>query len=369
MPFRAFPLAFALLAGACTQPNTGTDEPPPPPDGRSAFVVTSDYSDSVMARVDLDSGKVHDGLAAFPAGDMILDVEGEDIYLISRSGEDVIRRYPKGDFSRAPDLEVSTGAASNPQALTLCAGRLWVSLYNRSELIALDPSSGDLLQTVSLHAFDEGEDGSCEPSSMVEFDGSLYLALERFDLHDLRADPEGRIIEVDCGDGAIVQEWTTGPSPQIQVDPSAVGDLLVKEGSFYAVDGGVRSLELTNGEFSDLLLAEEGINADLSGLAASGDHLVASGWAFGTAAGLSSIHCLDRSSGEQRIGPADLSQNIWHLSAAPNGEVWATITPSATAAGAEHGIMRIDPSSCSATATELTPFLLPPTHIAFMELG
>ena len=356
-----------LLAASCVPAEPGGNAPTPEPGERSAYVMTSDYSDSIVARVDLDSGEAHDGLVAFPAGDMVLTAEGRDIYLLSRSGEDVIRRYPDGDFSQAPDLEVSTGAGSNPHDLSLCGDRLWVSLYNHSHLIALDPTSGDLLQTVDLHEFDEGEDDSCEPSSIVRAEGSLFVALERFDLHNLRADPQGRILELSCEDGSVLNQWNTGPSPQIQEDPRQDGTLLVKEGDFYTVDGAVRTLQPATGEFSAALLSEAELDADLGGLTASADHLVASSWAFGATPSLSALHCFERKTEELLPGPAGLSQNLWHLRSSPNGDVWATLSPSAAEPGAEHGIMIIDPVTCRAAQKGLTSFLLPPTHIVFVE--
>lgn len=356
-----------LLASSCVPAGPDGDMPIPKPGPRSAFVMTSDYSDSIVARVDLDSGEVYDGLAAFPAGDMILEAEGDDIYVLSRSGEDVIRRYPGGDFSQAPDLEVSTGAGSNPHALTLCAGRLWLSLYNRSELIALDPASGELLQTVDLHEFDEGEDDSCEPSSIVRVEDSLYVALERFDLQNMQADPQGRVLQLSCDDGTVLNQWTTGPSPRILKDPRQAGSLLVKEGEFYRVDGGVRTLQPASGEFSDILLSEAELDADLGGLTAGGDHLVSSSWAFGDTPALSALHCLNRETGEFLPGPAGLRQNLWHLRSSPNGTAWATLSPSAADPGSEHGILLIDPVTCSAAQKGLTSFLLPPTHIVFVE--
>jgi hypothetical protein len=356
-----------LLVSACVPAEPGEDAPTPAPGEVSAYVITSDYSDSIVARVDLDSGEIHDGLAAFPAGDMVLETEGDDIYLLSRSGEDVIRRYPGGDFSREPDLEVSTGAGSNPHALILCSEQLWVSLYNRSELVALDPASGEVLHTVDLHDFDEGADGSCEPSSMVAAGGSLYVALERFDLHNLRADPAGRILQLRCEDGAVLNGWATGPSPQIQADPRNDGALLVKEGDFYTVDGGVRSLVPATGEFGEVLLSEAELNADLGGVAASSDHLVASSWAFGSTPALSSLHCFNRETAEQTSGVTGLTQNLWHLDSAPSGEAWATLSPSAAEPTAEHGIMIVDPTTCGAVGDGLLSFLLPPTHLVFME--
>ncbi len=355
-----------LLASACVPAQPGEDTPTPAPGEVSAYVVTSDYSDSIVARVDLDSGEIHDGLAAFPAGDMVLETEGDDIYLLSRSGEDVIRRYPGGDFSRAPDLEVSTGAGSNPHALILCSERLWVSLYNRSELVALDPASGELLHTVDLHDFDEGADGSCEPSSMVAAGGSLYVALERFDLHNLRADPAGHILQLRCEDGAVLNGWATGPSPQIQADPRNDGALLVKEGDFYTVDGGVRSLQPATGEFGEVLLSEAELNADLGGVAASSQHLVASSWAFGDTPALSSLHCLNRETDELASAVTGLTQNLWHLGTAPGGEAWATLSPSAAEPTAEHGIMIVDPTTCGAVGEGLLSFLLPPTDLVFV---
>jgi hypothetical protein len=355
-----------LWATSCTDPGDDDDDAGPPT-AHSAFVVTSDYSDTVLARVDLDSGAAHDNLAAFPAGDMVLSIIDEALYLLSRSSEDVLRRYPGGDLSAAPDLEVNTGAGSNPQRLAACGGHLWVPLYNRSELAVLDPSDGSLLQTIDLHLWDEGADGSCEPATIVTIGSSLYVALQRFDLQSLTADPVGRILEVDCEQRTVTAEWDTERNPLVRDDPYLPGSLLITEGDFYALDGQVRSLDPATGLFTEALLSEDQVGGDFGAIAAVGPHLVASSWQFAATPPSSSLTCLNRDTGVITDGPAGLSQSLWRLVAAPDGTVWAGLAPSAAEPTAEHGIMVIDPATCEEVEGAGYSFVLPPTDFAFLE--
>jgi len=358
-----------LWTSACSSPQGDDDDASGPPTERSAFVVTSDYSDTIVARVDLDSGEAHDSLAAFAAGDMTLSIIDEALYLLSRSSEDVLRRYPGGDLGALPDLEVSTGAGSNPQQVAECGGLLWVPLYNRSEVAILDASDGSLLQTLDLHLWDEGADGSCEPSSIVSAGNSLYLALQRFDLHNLTADPVGKILEVDCEQRTVTREWDTGRNPEIQADPHRPGALLIQEGDFYAIDGQVRSLDPSSGLFSEPLLREEQTGGDFGGVAAAGPYLVASSWQFFDTPSSSSLTCLNRTTSVVTAGPTGLAQNLWRLRAAPDGTVWVSLTPAASDPTAAHGIMVLDPESCEEVEGGGYSFLLPPTDFAFLELA
>jgi len=359
--------ATASLA-ACTEPAGDEGADAGPPSARSAFVITSDYSDTVLARIDLHSGEAHDNLAAFPAGDMTVNVIAEALYLLSRSSEDVLRRYPGGDLSAAPDLEVSTGAGSNPQQVAECGGQLWVPLYNRSEIAVLDASNGALLQTIDLHSWDEGADGSCEPVAIVSAGNSLYVALQRFDLLSLTADPVGKIVEVDCDHHTITQEWDTERNPLAVADPHRPGSLLVTEGAFYALDGQVRSLDPSTGLFSESLLSEEQLGGDFGAVAAVGPHLVASSWQFSATPSSSALTCLNRDTGAVTEGPMDLPQSLWRLAAAPDGTVWVTMTPPASDPTAAHGIMVIDPQTCQEVEGSGYSFVLPPTDFAFLDL-
>jgi len=352
---------------ACSDPASDDDDDAGPPTAHSAFVVTSDYSDTVLARIDLDSSEAHDNLAAFPEGDMALSVVDDALYLLSRSGEDVLRRYPGGDIGAAPDLEINTGAGSNPQPVAACGGHLWVPLYNRSELAVLDPSDGSLLHSLDLHLWDEGADGSCEPATIVTAEDSLYVALQRFDLQSLTADPVGRILKVDCEQRTVTAEWDTQRNPLIREDPYRPGSLLVTEGDFYALDGQVRSFDPASGLFSEALLSEEQLDGDFGAVAAVGPHLVASSWQFAATPPSSSLTCLNRDTGLITDGPAGLSQSVWRLEAAPDGTIWAALSPSAAEPTAAHGIVVIDPATCEELEGAGYSFVLPPTDFAFLE--
>ncbi|MBJ95917.1 MAG: hypothetical protein CMP23_15755 [Rickettsiales bacterium] len=359
--------AAMVLLYSCSSDVSQQPEPGAQLNGPGAYVIASDYADSVIGRVELPSGTVQQNLATFPNGDLILQQAGNDLFVLSRSGEDVVRRYPNADFSDLPDLEVALQAGANPHALSSCGGLLWLSLYNRSELIAMDPESGEIKQRVDLHSFDEGSDNSCEPSTLIQRGDRLLVALERFDLHSLRSDPQGLIIEFDCESGELTEQWSTGPNPKIVIDPRNPDHLLVKEGDFYQLDGRIRSLNLNSGEFGPSLLRDIELGGDLSDFVAVGDYLIASSWSHASSPESSSLHCLNRSQDLLIDGPAGLSQNLWHLGVSPTEQIWAGLTPSAANPAAEHGILRLDPASCEASDTELLSFLLPPTHFLFFN--
>jgi len=331
-----------------------------------AVVVTSDYTDTLLARVDRSDFAVSDQLLAYAEGDVQVFAEEGQLFVVSRTGADVVRQFQGDAITEAPTLEFSTGAGSNPHTVQRCGDRLFVSLYGESAISIRDPATGVELDRVDLSDYDEGDDGSCEPASMVRQDDSLFVALERFDLQSLAGDPVGWIVQIDCESGGVIDSWEAERNPSIQADPHQPGRLLVRTGDFFQMDGSIRVLEPETGTWTETLVTEEDLLRDITGVAATSSALVLAAWNYAAIPQTFDIRCLDRETGAWTQGPTSLSQNIWTLRTSPDGRVWIAALPPYDNPTAEHGILVLDPASCGLdNEGSWIPFSLPPTDMAF----
>ncbi|HCP44452.1 MAG TPA: hypothetical protein DIU15_00220 [Deltaproteobacteria bacterium] len=333
---------------------------------RSAVVVTSDYTDTLLARVGVDSLEVTDQLVAYAEGDVRVFAQDEDVFVVSRTGADVVRRFDGNTIAEGPTLEFSTGAGSNPHTIKVCRDRLFVSLYDESAISIREPINGVEVGRVDLTQYDEGSDGSCEPSSMVLYEDTLLVALERFNLQTLEGDPVGWVVQVDCETGDVIDSWQTARNPSIQADPSEEGRLLVREGDFFQLDGAVRVLDIPSGSWIQTLVTEADLQRDITGVAANDGQLVVVAWDYAATPQTFDILCLDRTTGSWLDGPSGLPQNIWTVRTAPDGRVWIAALPPYDDPAAEHGILVLDPTSCELSNNGAwVPFSLPATDMAF----
>ncbi len=359
-------LACALLLLGCPavdEPLDDDDDSAVDPAGRAVLLYGAYTGDATVATSDLEGGDVDDLLLGLAGSDWVLDASDGDPWLLGRFGSDLVRRYPGPDFA-APTLEFSTGSPSNPQALAVCAGRLFVSRMGLlqdgggSDVAVYDPQTGAALGTIDLSDRAEGADGSSEPHAVVAHDGTIYVGLQRLDTESLvwAPDPVGQVVAIDCASQQVVDSWDTGPNPFLSAwagDPFA---LLVK------TDQGLQTIDPEGAGVATLYDGTiEG--GDLNGAAASGDHAVFSLHWPNTAR--TAVRCVDRTTGDV----VEQSQNSsWGLDmkAAPDGAVWAIWrdhwnTPDAD----EHGFARYDPATCTALGPWLQ-FDSEPLDVAFL---
>lgn len=243
--------------------------------------------------------------------DWALDGGVGEFFLIGRLGTDVVRRYTFPSFG-APDLEFSVGAGANPQDAVACGGRIYVTRYdvgdNGGGDVAIFDEDGASLGAVDLSAWHEGTDGTPEPTAMVERDGVLYVALQRFDRDaGWVADPVGKVVAINCGEDEVATSW----------DVRSNSTLRAFGGDIWAVaSGGIQRLGA--GGFLD-----EWSDADVGG-----DPIVAAspgegGWLVVSEAadGANTVWCLNPSA----FAPTELETvdtRAWTSKTDPTGQVW-----------------------------------------------
>lgn len=355
---RLLPL-LVLLVGC---PTEGGPEAPPLPEGDFAVVITSDYVDTVLAAIDLETDAVTDGVAAFASGDVAGDAHDGDLYLMLRT-EGLLQRYPGADLASPPDLEVSTGEGSNPHRTALCGGSLFVSNYDTSEVIALDPATGALRESIDVSGFAEPYgDQRSEPATLLVDGDLLHVVLERYDFAASESDDVAVLLSIDCLSFETLTSRELPRNSRAFFDPTGDG-LLVLYGGWFETDGGIARYDLEAQATDAPLVDEAEIEADVTAMAVVGDEVVYATWTwteqtFG-------VHCLDLATGEVRDAVTGLDQNIWTVQATPRGTAWVFLTLTTGAEG-KHGIGELDPVTCAlADEADWWTFGLQPVEAVF----
>lgn len=217
----------------------GPGAAPVPGDAAEGVVMTTlsaDYTVGSISVID-PSLTVHADLAS-THGDAVVRVEDGAVFVINRYLVDTVRRYAPGAWA-APVWEVSAGVASNPHAVALCGGALWVTRYEESALWALDPATGERVDEVDLSAWAD-DDGVPEASDLVVDGETLWVGLQRLRRHDgWVAEAAGTALRLDCATGAVLDEVATGPNPVLRTGRTP-GEVMVIDADGVGPIGGPR---------------------------------------------------------------------------------------------------------------------------------
>lgn len=238
---RALLLVAALLA-ACSSGGVEDKTPgdtPPPLDGTSAFVVTTDFQTGSFAvfpvlqpdavarnveRIHSDAvARVHDGV----------------VYVVNRLGGDNVQAVdPAAGYATRWQCSVDNG--SNPHDIAFAApDKAYVTRYERATLLIVDPTTGAdcagfVRGTIDLSALADA-DGLPEMDQAVVIGGKLYVTLQRLDRRNFfRPSDRSTIAVIDVATDAVVGTIDlTGTNPFTEsaglVPDPATGTLLLNE--------------------------------------------------------------------------------------------------------------------------------------------
>ena len=353
-------LLALLLLGL---PGCPTEAPDPPftPDAEAddVLVVHGPFTgDATVAVVDPATFAISDGLVGLPGSDWVPATADGAPWLLGRFGIDVARRYADIDFG-APELEVSTGAGTNPQDVASCGGSLFLSRYDvgndgGGDLAILDPETGAITSTIDLSAHDEGTDGTPEPTDLHVRGDTLVVALERLDRDaGWVADPEGRVLSIDCTTHAITAH-ATGANPRIDL----AGDAVVAR-----TEAGV---ELVTDSVSTVVTAAELDATEIVGVGGGDGAALVVGERDTFA---NEVWCVDLSSGDAEL-LTSTTHRAWRVYGAPDGLVWVLWRDHwATSEVEVGGIGVYDPVECAEVTSDWLTFPSDPSSLAFRSEG
>lgn len=365
-------LGLAGLAACTVQKPDDTAATATGASGLLVATVAADYTIGALALLDPATGTLADDLASV-SSDPGVSVDDGAVYQVNRLGFDTVRVYQPGVWS-APMLEFSTGTGSNPQSVSRCADQLYVSLFESAGLTRFDPGTGVRLGEVDLSAYAD-QDGLPETGSMVEQDGTLWVALQRLDRNAGWTSTDGFVVGVDCASGEVLDSFPVGPSPSLVLHPDAPELALVRTGVYYdadgamLLDGSLSVLNLLDGSLTTLV-DEATLGQNLTALAADpsapGTALVLTS----DAASVYGVHCLDLASGTLRAAETTTSFLTSALVAPASaddaaGSAWVAARPSWADPEAPGVLRSYDLDTC-APAGEPVGTTLPPYDLAWL---
>ncbi len=222
------------------------------------FAVTTDYSVSgSCAGIDvLPMWDVETALASVHS-DAIARVHGGLVYVVNRLYADNIQVLdPLDGFSTV--RQFSVGPGTNPKDIAFVSDtRAYVSRYETSWMLEVDPTTGAITDSIDLSVFADG-DGLPEPATMAVVGDRLFVSIQRIDrdYYWLPVAPSWlAVIDTDTNTLVDVEPGTPGTQGIELTATNPYTDTLVgddgttlyvgESGAWNALDGGIEAIDIT----------------------------------------------------------------------------------------------------------------------------
>jgi len=239
------------------------------------FIITSDFSTGSTSllkdgaeEADLNLLGVH--------SDAVGHYHDGQIYIVNRFGQDNIIVLDES-APRIPLAQFSVGNGTNPHDIEIVAvDKAYVTLYERSELLVIDPRDGAERGRIDLSAFADA-DGLPEVSQIVRVGQRLYLSCQRLDRNngwgpvdqsflivvDIASD---RLVDVDPNADGVQGILLSASNPNSLV---AIGDRIAVSAvaSFGDRSGGIDLIDTATNRSLGLAIGEEALGGDINFIA------------------------------------------------------------------------------------------------------
>ena len=242
-----------------------------------AFVTTTDFSSGGLRRIDLNTRAVLPGETAVFTDTRLRWYDGL-IYVINRFGQDNIQVVNPATLATV--LQFSTGNGSNPADIAFVSPtKAYVTLYEKTGLLIVNPQTGATLGSVPLGAFADA-DGIPEMDHMERVGPWLLVALQRLDRNngfvptdsslvvvvDTRADT---VYDVNPAQPGKQGFRLTGKNPvtPFAYDPSSGRLLIGCAGNYGALDGGIEWIDPIGFKSLGYAITEVALGGNISGIA------------------------------------------------------------------------------------------------------
>lgn len=239
------------------------------------LILTTDFSTGSLSSMGLASPWNVDIDVASICPDAVARTYGGLLYVVNRSGCDNIQVI---DPAHGYDTirEFSVGAGSNPQDIALASPtRAYVSRYERPTLVSVNPSTGAILDSLSLAMFADA-DGIPEMHRLFLQGRYLYVQLQRLDRNNgfepvapsylaVVDTQTWTIVDTDVNMPGVNAIRLTGLNPTGPMEIDLVsGHLLVPtSGQFLELDGGIERVDLLQWRSEGFVVTEATLGGDL----------------------------------------------------------------------------------------------------------
>ncbi|HEX5133397.1 MAG TPA: FlgD immunoglobulin-like domain containing protein [Candidatus Krumholzibacteria bacterium] len=211
--------------------------------------------------------------------DAVLRASGVDglIYVVNRSGGDNIQVLDPCD-GFATVHQFSTGNGSNPHDIVFySAGKAYVSRYDMTSVLIMNPQTGATLGTINLAAFADA-DGLPEMDQMFLAGDYLCVLLQRLDRNNFYTPVgSGYMVVIDTATDTVVDmDAVAGgvqPVTLLRANPYSEVNLTILEGEsvayfsgtgyFGVLDGAVQSVSLANPATQAIILTDTAAGGDV----------------------------------------------------------------------------------------------------------
>lgn len=259
-----------------------------------AGIVSTDYGSS--GRFSIINPEIFtstQGLSNIHSDALAKYIDGK-VYIVNRLNRDNIQVL-NPDLGFLTELEFSTESGSNPQDFVkLNSGKAYITRYNRSTILIVNPSTGISTGQIDLSGFNETASGLSdnlpEMNQMYLENDRLYVQLQRLD----RNDPSGYyspnasslLLEINTSTDKVIQSYTfqsRNPISKIQKtdlfgDSHLVMAVPNKQGFLSKIDGGVEVFNLRTKSFrAGFIYSESEAGGDILDVKIKNDTL---GFAF-----------------------------------------------------------------------------------------
>lgn len=242
-----------------------------------ALVLSTDYISGYYSRLELAPPYTTATNIALTCADAAVRPQGGQTYIVGRFGCDFVHIVDAVTFATL--AQWSTGSGTNPQDVEVVSPtRAYVSLYERSYLLILNPLDGQHVGSIDLSIFADA-DGLPEAAEMARVGDRLFVCLQRLDrpggyvpanpsyiaVVDLATD---QLVDTDPGTPGTQAIVLTGRNPfsELAVDPVR-GKLYVAEsGSHAALDGGAEFVDPVDLRAEGFFITEQALGGSLTGI-------------------------------------------------------------------------------------------------------
>lgn len=239
------------------------------------LVLTTDFSTGSLTSMQLGSPWNPHLDVASVCPDAVGRSYGGLFYVVNRFGCDNIQVVDPAQ-NYATVRQFSVGAGSNPQDIAFeSPTRAFVSCYDQPTVLAVNPSTGQILDSISLAQFADS-DGLPELHRLYLHGRYLYVQLQRLDRNNgyvpvapsylVVIDTQTwSIVDTDVNVPGVTPITLTGLNPTGPMELDLVtGRLLVPtSGKFLQLDGGIEAVDLLSWRSMGFVVTEAALGGDL----------------------------------------------------------------------------------------------------------
>jgi outer membrane protein assembly factor BamB len=235
------------------------------------FVVTSDFSTGSAAILPASSDDAQVNLLTIHADAIGQYFDGR-IYIVNRLGQDNVIVLDPANPTQ-PLAQFSVGNGTNPhQIYVVSPSKAYVTRYDDSHLLVVDPRDGAELGTVDLSEFADG-DGLPEMAEMIGVDDRVYVSCQRLDRDNGWVSDASFLIAIDTVHDAVVDLDAVTPGAQgIRLSAPNPGSIVAAGrhiaaavvAGFGDLEGGIDLIDPTSGRSLGLAVSEADLEGDIS---------------------------------------------------------------------------------------------------------